>query len=501
MLYKVITKPPMDIKTGALAVFCFQDNKNLSQLLDSIDKQLGGAIKLLVDSGEIKGKIGEVTVIHTGTKIAPGRVVVCGIGKQQQFRQDFIRQAASSACKMLAKKGVKDVSFAVPDKEITGLDTGLVAQLITEGAGLGSWSFKKYFTSDDDGNGIEAVNLVARDIEKDEVTAGLETGRIITESANLAREMVNEPANYMKPADMVLIAKKVSEENNLEIEVFEREQMEELGMRAVLAVAQGSNNPPKFIKLTYRGSSGDDIDLALVGKAVTFDSGGISIKPSEKMEAMKMDMAGGASVISAIKAISELKLKINVVALVAAVENLPSGTAQRPGDVVKAMSGKTIEVISTDAEGRMTLADVLTYAGKIGAKRIVDVATLTGACVIALGEVATGAFTNNQELVEMVKQAGEKAGEYMWQMPMYDEYKEQYKSDVADIKNVGGRDGGAITAALFLSEFVDSTPWVHLDVAGTAMIGKDRKYWSKGGTGVPARTLVNLAEALSREIK
>jgi leucyl aminopeptidase len=217
------------------------------------------------------------------------------------------------------------------------------------------------------------------------------------------------------------------------------------------------------------------------------------------MEAMKMDMSGGAAVIAAMKAIAALKPALNVVALVAAVENLPSGTAQRPGDVVKAMNGKTIEVISTDAEGRMTLADVLTYAGNMGAKRIVDVATLTGACVIALGEVATGMFSNNQELADMVKEAGEEAGEYMWQMPMYDEYKEQYKSDVADFKNVGGRDGGAITAALFLGEFAGTVPWVHLDVAGTAMIGKDRKYWSKGGTGVPARTLINLVLALAEK--
>lgn len=499
MQYNVIVQNADEIKTGALAVFYFQGQDSLSGKLEAIDLKLGGIIKQLIGVGEIKGKAGEVTVIHSGSKVKPQRIVVCGLGKKDLFKPDAIRQAAGSACKNLLKKNINEISFLLPEKGMTGLDEELAAQLLVEGAGLGAWSFKKYFTSPDNGSGIDVINLVATDGQQERIKTGVEKGRIITEAANLAREMSNEPANYMKPSDMARIAEQVAEEGNLEIEILDQLMMKELGMRSVLAVAQGSSNLPNFIIMKYNGLPGEDIDLALVGKAVTFDSGGISIKPSEKMEAMKMDMSGGAAVIAAMKAIAALKPALNVVALVAAVENLPSGTAQRPGDVVKAMNGKTIEVISTDAEGRMTLADVLTYAGNMGAKRIVDVATLTGACVIALGEVATGMFSNNQELADMVKEAGEEAGEYMWQMPMYDEYKEQYKSDVADFKNVGGRDGGAITAALFLGEFAGTVPWVHLDVAGTAMIGKDRKYWSKGGTGVPARTLINLVLALAEK--
>jgi len=266
----------------------------------------------------------------------------------------------------------------------------------------------------------------------------------------------------------------------------------------LLGVAQGSQQPPKFIVLHYKGGDSPETNVVLVGKGITFDSGGISIKPSEKLGEMKGDMAGGAAVLGAIAAIAQLKPEINVTAIVPATENLPSGSALKPGDILTAMSGKTIEIVSTDAEGRLILADALGYAKKLGAKLIVDVATLTGSCRVALGDVCTGAFGNNQELVDKVIAAGTEAGELIWQMPMYDEYKEQNKSDVADIKNVGGRLGGAITAAKFLAEFADDTPWVHLDIAGTSLSEKERAYQVKGATGVPVRTLVNLVLSLAK---
>jgi leucyl aminopeptidase len=274
--------------------------------------------------------------------------------------------------------------------------------------------------------------------------------------------------------------------------------MQELGMGALLGVAQGSRQPPKFIVLHYRGGDSTEINVALVGKGITFDSGGISLKPSAKMDEMKGDMAGGAAVMAAISAIAQLKPKINVMAIIPATENLPGENALKPGDILTAMSGKTIEIISTDAEGRLALADALGYAKKFGAKSLVDVATLTGACVIALGKVCTGAFGNNQELIDRIIAAGAEAGELIWQMPMYDEYKEQIKSDVADIKNVGGKYGGAITAAQFLAEFAGDTPWVHLDIAGTSMTDKEKRYLVKGATGVPVRTLVNLVLSLAK---
>jgi leucyl aminopeptidase len=310
--------------------------------------------------------------------------------------------------------------------------------------------------------------------------------------------MVNESANYMTPNRMAEMAAELAKTHRLEVSVLEQEQMQELGMGGLLGVAQGSQQPPKFIILRYRGGDSAEADVALLGKGITFDSGGLSIKPSEGMAEMKGDMAGGAAVMTAISAIAQLKPKINVVAIIPATENLLSGNALKPGDILTAMNGKTIEIISTDAEGRLILADALSYAKKLGVKFIVDVATLTGACRVALGDVYSGAFGNNQELMDKVIAAGAEAGELIWQMPMHEQYKEQIKSDVADIKNVGGKWGGAITAAHFLAEFVGDTPWVHLDIAGTSLNEKEQGYLVKGATGVPVRTLVNLVLSLAK---
>jgi len=295
---------------------------------------------------------------------------------------------------------------------------------------------------------------------------------------------------------MAKAAEQLADTYGLELNVLEREQMQELGMGGLLGVAQGSLEPPKFITLHYKRGDSTEVDMALVGKGITFDSGGISIKPSEKMEEMKGDMAGGAAVMAAISAVAQLKPKINVMAVIPATENLPSGSAQKPGDIVKTISSKTIEVVNTDAEGRLVLADALGYANKLGAKHIVDIATLTGSIRIALGDIYTGAFGNNQALMDKLIATGAEAGELIWQMPMHEGYKEQIKSDVADIKNVGGRYAGAITAALFLAEFAGDTPWVHLDIAATNMNEKERGYLVKGATGIPVRTLVNLVLAL-----
>jgi len=259
-----------------------------------------------------------------------------------------------------------------------------------------------------------------------------------------------------------------------------------------------SQQPPKFIIMNYKGRDADEIDIALVGKGITFDSGGISIKPSEAMADMKGDMAGGASVMATLIAMAQLKPRINVTALVPATENLPSGTALKPGDILTAMNGRTIEVLNTDAEGRLILADALSYTKKLGAKSIIDVATLTGACMVALGKICTGVFSNNQELADKVIAAGDETGEFAWQLPMYEEYREQLKSDIADIKNIGNRYGGAITAAKFLEEFVNKTPWVHLDIAGTYETDKEKGYLVKGATGIPVRTLVNLVLSLAK---
>jgi leucyl aminopeptidase len=464
----------------------------------AVDQALDGAISKLIAEGEIKGKLHEVTIIHTLGKIAPARVVIVGLGKQEGFTLDKIRGVAAEALKRLRRIGVERVTTITHGAGIAGLEPEKAAQGLVEGSILGLYTFRKHMTKEPEFGEIKELLIVERDESKlPALERGCAVGRVTAEATNLARDMINEPGNAMTPTHMAEIAKKVAEDWGLEYEVLEREQMQELGMGALLGVAQGSRQPPKLIRLTYRG--GGEGTLGILGKGITFDSGGISIKPAPGMGEMKGDMAGGAAVIAAMRAIGELKPHINVTGLIPATENLPDGAALKPGDIIKAMSGKTIEIDSTDAEGRLTLADALCYARKLGLSPLVDVATLTGACRVALGPVCTGAFGNNQEIVDKVIKAGAEAGEKIWQMPMYEEYKELNKSDCADIKNSGGRDGGAITAAQFLAEFSEDAPWVHLDIASTSFSEKEGAYTPKGGTGVTVRTLVNLALALFQE--
>ncbi|MBA7636409.1 Cytosol aminopeptidase [subsurface metagenome] len=405
----------------------------------------------------------------------------------------------AETCRFLRQKGIDSIATVAQGAGIAGISLETAVQAVTEGALLGVYSFRRHITKEAEYGEIKQLTIVEPDETKlPLLEQACYEGRVLAEATNLARDMVNEPANHMTPSHMAEIAAKLAESYRLELSVLEQEQMQELGMGALLGVSQGSQQPPKLIVLHYKGGDSTQLDVALAGKGVTFDSGGISIKPSEGMGEMKGDMAGGAAVMAAISAIAQLKPKINVAAIIPATENLPSGNALKPGDILTAMNGKTIEIISTDAEGRLILADALSYTKKLDAKHMIDVATLTGACRVALGDVCSGAFGNNQELIDRVIAAGAEAGEPIWQMPMYEEYKEQNKSDVADIKNVGGRYAGAITAAQFLAEFVGDIPWVHLDIAGTSMSDKERAYLVKGATGVPVRTLVNLVLSLAK---
>ena len=476
----------------------FEDEKKTAGDLAEIDKSLNGEITKLRKQGEIKGKQSEVTVIHSLGKIPAGRIAVIGLGKKEELTEDKIRIVTADACRALRKKGAKQIDVVLPGIGVQGITVQIAAQAVTEGALLGLYTFTRHLSKKAEQGEVERLAIIDSNAKnKSAIEQGVNTGKILAEAANLARDMVNEPANYMTPTIMAAEAKKIANKYDLAVEVFEREQIQKLGMGAFLGVAQGSAQPPKFIVLNYKGRNAKTIDIALVGKGLTFDSGGISLKPSADMGDMKSDMSGGASVIAAISAIAQFKPKVNVMAIVAATENMPSGTAVKPADILTAMNGKTIEVENTDAEGRLTLADALGYANKQGAKQIIDIATLTGACVVALGDITTGAFTNNQALVDKVIAAANSAGDKMWQLPMFDEYKEQNKSDVADLKNTGGRKAGAITAALFVGEFAEKTPWVHLDIAGTALLDKPKGYYVKGATGVPTRTLVNLVLSLN----
>jgi len=500
MEIKVVVGDITKIKTDAIIVNFFEGMESLDGEIAAVDKAMDGAISQLISQGEIKGKLNEITVLHSLGKLPTARVVVTGLGKQAELSVNKVRGAVAETCRWLRRKNIANVATIAQGAGINNMSFEDSAQVITEGALLGLYAFRKHMTKDDDKLGeIKQLSIVGSDEAKLPLEKGSEKGRILAEATNLARDMVNEPANYMTPSQMAETAMKLNKSHGLEVSVLEQEQMVELGMGALLGVAQGSRQPPKFIVLQYKGKDSAELNVALVGKGITFDSGGISIKPSEKLEEMKGDMAGGAAVMAAISAIAQLKPKTNVMAIIPATENLPDGNALKPGDVLTAMNGKTIEIISTDAEGRLILADALSYAKKQGAKLMIDVATLTGACRVALGDICTGAFGNNQELVNKVIAAGTEAGELIWQMPMYDEYREQNKSDVADIKNVGGRLGGAITAAKFLAEFTNDIPWVHLDIAGTSLSDKERAYQIKGATGVPVRTLVNLVLSLAKE--
>ena len=500
MEIKVVAGDIASTEADAIIVNHFEGRKSPEGETAVVDRALDGAIAQLIKRGEIKGKPNEITMLHSFGKLPAGRVVVVGLGKPSELSVNKVRVAVAETCRWLRAREISTITTVPQGANVNNIRPADAAQAIAEGALLGTYTFRKHMTRKEDQPGeIKQLSIVGHAEAKAQLEEGAGKGQIISEATNLARDMVNEPANFMTPTSMAETATRLARDYGLEITVLDREQMQELGMGGLLGVSQGSRQPPKFMVLNYKGGTAQEPDIALVGKGVTFDSGGISIKPSEKMEEMKGDMAGGAAVMAAITAIARLKPSINVMALIPATENLPDGSALKPGDVLTAMNGKTIEIISTDAEGRLILADALGYARKHGARKMVDAATLTGACRIALGDICTGAFGNNQELMDRVLAAGKETGEMVWQMPMYDEYQEQNKSDVADIKNVGGRLAGAITAAKFLAEFADDTPWVHLDIAGTSLSDKERGYQLKGATGVPVRTLVNLVLSLAQK--
>lgn len=482
---------------GALVFGLYEGEKKLSAELAALDKKLGGVIAQSVALGRLSGKLCEYEAFHAPVGISAGLIVVLGLGKKDDLTSEKLRRAFGAVCRALRKsKAALIASQLLGDG--ASLSASERAQALAEGAYLGLYTFRRHITKKPDYTEITGITLMCAASDVSVAKAGIETGRIMAEAAILARDMANAPSNFMYPADIAAVAKDIAKKHKLEITVMDKEEMAALGMHAALSVAQGSAQSPKFIIMSYKGKSSVSVDLALIGKGITFDSGGISLKPSDGMGDMKGDMAGAASVIAAMSAIAQLKPKLNVSAVVAAVENMPSSTAYKPGDVVQAMNGKTIEVISTDAEGRLTLADAVAYVNaKIKAKHIVDVATLTGACIVALGHVASAVLTNNQALADRVLAAGGKTGELSWQLPMFEEYKEQNKSDVADLKNVGGRPAGTITAAMFVGEFAENTPWVHMDIAGVNQSDKEHGYITKGATGIPVRTLVTLAQEMA----
>ncbi len=442
----------------------------------------------LFDSGEVSGKTSEMTLLHHPAGMAADRVLLGGAGKAERFDAAALRKLAGAAARFLKAKSIKNIAIAL-DAEHSLPDFAAAA---VEGVLLGNFDPDRYRTGDDK-KSIDSLLLAAAGGAS--LDTAVERGRILGEAQNFTRNLVNEPANRLTPMGIADAARKMAAEQGLECEVLDRERMAELGMGALLGVAQGSAEPPAMVVLRYRPwRDGSSAHLGLVGKGVTFDTGGISIKPADGMEKMKYDMAGGASMLGAMMAIARLKPAIPVTAFVPCVENMPGSRAQRPGDIVTALSGKTIEVINTDAEGRLILADALAYARRQGCTHLVDAATLTGAIVVALGHLNVGLFASNDDMRDRVQNAARAEGERMWAMPLEDDYKDYLKSAFADLANVGGRWGGAVTAAMFLKEFAGDTPWVHLDIAGTAWLDDEKPHMAKGPSGVTVRTLVRLAE-------
>jgi leucyl aminopeptidase len=491
---KIITGDITTVQTDSIIVNLFEGVKTPGGATGAVDKVLEKTITALVKQGEFKGKFNEISIIHSLGKIPARIVAIGGLGKESDLTPDRIRTLVAELCRSLRRLNCRRIASIVHGAGIGGIEPEAACQAITEGSLLGLYRFRKHMTKNDDDTDVSELLIVEK--EKDKLPSlelGCKRGIIIAEATNMARDWINEPANYMTPSYLAKIAEELAGEYGLETTILDREQMEKEGMGSLLGVAKGSCQPPKLIALSYRGDKRSSLVLGFVGKGITFDSGGISIKSSENMAEMKGDMAGAATAIAAVSAIARLKLKINVTAVVPATENLPGGNALKPGDILEALNGKTIEVVNTDAEGRLILADALSYSVKQGFSPVIDVATLTGACHVALGDVCSGILGTSQELIDRLIKAGAEAGERLWQLPMYEEYKEQIKSDIADVKNSGGRYGGAITGAQFLAEFVGKAPWAHIDIAGTFMTEKEHGYLVKGATGVCVRTLVNFA--------
>lgn len=499
MEVRVVLGSIAEIESDALVVNLFEGVTSPGGATGAVDRALGGVISDLIASGEITGKLNKTALIHTQGKMAPKRALVVGLGKSEDFDYIAAAKASGTAARFLREKGSRRITTIVHGAGIGGLDPKNAARAVVEGAIIGLYDGDLYKTSDEDKQAeIEQFTIVERDADKiEEFEAGAHEGRILAGAANDARNLANEPANRMTPTILAERAQETASKAGLEIEVLDQERMAELGMGGLMAVAQGSTQPPRLICMRYRGKDGGTT-LGLVGKGLTFDSGGISIKPHEGMQDMKYDMSGGAAVIMAMKAIAELKPAINVIGIVPASENMPSGSAYKPGDVIRFYSGKTAEVITTDAEGRMILADALTYAVKQGATHLVDIATLTGSCAIALGNNITGVMGNNSEFTNDLAEAARLTGEKVWELPLPPEYKEQLKSEIADMKNVGTRYGGALTGGLFLKEFVEDLPWVHMDIAGTADSDSEEPYRAKGATGVGTRMLAMLAVVMAK---
>jgi len=491
---KIRKTDPLTVKTPCLVLGVFE-GKGKTSRLKGLDEALEGAFGRALREREFSGELKQCLMLHPGSRLPADRILLTGLGKEKDASLDRLRQAGATAAGYLQEHRIRAFATDFLTLDWKEGDRRRRSQALVEGTCLATYRFDRYRTDKRDQlpPALTRMTLLTEKSPSAPVEAGANDARIICDAVALARDLVNEPGNVKSPEYLADRARAAAKEWGFRCQVLDRKKLEAEGMGALLGVAQGSVREPRLIVMEYQGGNGRPI--ALVGKGVVFDAGGISLKPAEKMDEMKMDMAGGAAVLGTMAAAARLKLPVNLVGVIPAVENLPSGSAIRPGDILQSMAGKSIEVLNTDAEGRLILADALAFAARFEPRVVIDLATLTGACIIALGHHATAILGNHQGLIRQLIQAGEETGERLWQLPLWDDYAGQLKSDIADIKNIGGRPAGTITAAAFLKRFAEKMTWAHLDIAGTAWEEKGRGYLTKGGTGVGVRLLT---EYLSR---
>ncbi len=491
-----VEKEPAEV----LIFYVYEDTKAIDTTLAYYDTTLNKAISELIKKKEFIPKLNKTTVLFTYGKAPAKRVMLAGLGMKKDITADKIRQAAGTTASTVRSMGINKVTSVVDSIEIPDPVSSEWLQAHIEGFILALYNFQKYkHTPPEEQKELTDLTLLSsnREISRP-AQAAIRNGRIITDAVYFTRDLINTPAQDKAPFILADTAKRLAKELGIQCKILSKPDIKKLGMGGLLGVSQGSSQPPKFIILEYNTRSKNQDTIVLIGKGITFDSGGICLKQAKDMDQMKSDMSGGAAVIGAIKAIAKMKLPHHIVGLIPCTENMPSGSAIKPGDVITFYSGKTAEVVNTDAEGRLILADALGYAEKYKPDAVIDLATLTGSCVIALGNVVTGMMGNNEELKKRIKIAGEKSWERTWELPLWEEYQEQIKSDIADIKNTGGPYAGAVTAACFLSKFAEKYPWVHLDIAGTSWCDKNKPYIQKGATGIGVRLLVQLIRDWTR---
>ncbi len=490
---KILIKKKNATMTSPCLIFFTPEGQTSPQLLAQLDEHLGKLVTTAQRNNEFRGRHAETLLLHGPDTRGPGRILLVGIGKASDASVDKLRQAASSAVVVLKQKKISKAALSLSDLPIQKTTAEQQAQAIVEGILLANYQYQRYQSpTPDTAKPLEQIVLLAANAKSlPLLQRGAARAEAICAGVHLARDLVNAPGNLKSPEFLAMQAVAMAEKNGIKAHLLDQVRLQQLGCGALLGVAQGSTRPPYLIVLEYAGDPKGSAPLALVGKGVTFDTGGISLKPADKMDEMKMDMGGAATVIGTMLTAARLELPINLIAVVPAVENMPSGNAIRPGDILTSLSGKTIEVLNTDAEGRLILADALTYVARYKPRVVIDLATLTGACIIALGNQAAAVLGNDDKLIDKLLKAGQRSGERLWQLPLWEEYASQIKSDFADVKNTGGRPAGTITAAAFLQKFADQYNWAHLDIAGMAWEDKGRAGIPRGGSGFGVRLLID----------